>query len=62
MSCKGFKWIEATEAPVIEAIFTLSTPLSALLSYLLLKEKLSLRQTVGIAISFFALFMFFLSG
>ncbi|HID79324.1 MAG TPA: DMT family transporter [Aquifex aeolicus] len=58
----SFKWIEVTEAPVIEAIFTLSTPLSALFSYLLLKEKLSLRQTVGIAISFLALFMFFLSG
>ena len=57
-----FRWVDITETPVIEAIFTLSTPFSVLLSYLLLGERLTLRQTVGVTLSFLALFMFFLSG
>ena len=57
-----FRWVDITETPVIEAIFTLSTPFSVLLSYLLLRERLTLRQTVGVTLSFLALFMFFLSG
>jgi len=59
LSMLPFKWVPPSETPVIEAIFTTTTPLSALFSYLLLGERLSTRQMLGIALAFIALLLFF---
>ncbi len=59
LSMLPFKWVPPQETPVIEAIFTTTTPLSALFSYLLLGERLYKRQAVGIALAFTALLLFF---
>ena len=59
LSMLPFKWVPPDETPVIEAIFTTTTPLSALFSYLLLGERLSERQIIGIALAFIALILSF---
>lgn len=61
LSIVAFRWVPPEEAPVIEATFTVSTPLSAILSYFLLGERLNIRQTVGIFLAFLSLVFFFLS-
>ena len=61
LSMVPFKWIPPEEAPVIEAIFTTTTPLSALFSYLFAGERLTKRQTVGIILAFLALVLFFVT-
>ncbi len=59
LSILPFKWVPPEETPVVEAIFSTSTPIGALLSYLLLEERLSFRQTLGILLTFLALLLFF---
>jgi len=56
----AFKGISPKEAPVIEAIFTFTTPLGTLSSFFLLEERLNKRQLVGVTISFILLVLFFL--
>ena len=56
----AFKGISPKEAPVIEAIFTFTTPLGTLSSYLLLGERLTKRQGIAVLISFLILILFFL--
>ncbi len=60
-STVAYRWAQAQDVPIIEAVLSLSTPLSALFSYLLLGEKLHKRQWVGIILSFVGLLVFFLS-
>ncbi|HIC09653.1 MAG TPA: DMT family transporter [Aquificales bacterium] len=61
LSIVAFKWVPPEEAPVIEATFAVSTPLSAILSYFLLGETLNSRQILGVSLSFLSLVLFFLS-
>ena len=59
LSVIPFGLVKPEEAPVIETLFTFSTPLGALFSYLLLGERLKIHQMVGIALSFLSLVLFF---
>ena len=59
LSILPFKRVPPEETPVVEAIFSTSTPMGALLSYLLLGERLTFRQVAGIILAFFALLLFF---
>ena len=59
LSMLPFKWVPPEETPVVEAIFTTTTPLSALFSFLLLGERLTKRQTAGVVLAFLALVTFF---
>ncbi|NPB05158.1 MAG: DMT family transporter [Aquificae bacterium] len=61
LSVFAFKGLPPEEAPVVEAILTFTTPLTAFTSYLLLGEKLSTRQTLGVVVSFLLLVAFFLA-
>jgi len=61
LSMLPFKWVPPEDTPVVEAIFSLSTPLGALFSYLLLGERLNRRQTAGIFLAFAALVAFFVA-
>lgn len=61
LSMLPFKWVPPEDTPVVEAIFSLSTPLGALFSYLLLGERLNRRQTAGILLAFAALVAFFVA-
>jgi len=60
LSIIPFKFVPPEDTPVIEAIFTLTTPLGALFSFLFMGERLSGKQISGIALAFLALFCFFL--
>ena len=60
-STVAYRWANAEDVPVIEAVISLSTPLTALFSFLILKEKLSKRQWAGIVLSFVGLLIFFFS-
>lgn len=60
LSVIPFGLVEPQEAPVIETIFTFSTPLSVILSYFLLREKIKPKQLMGIILSFLSLVLFFL--
>lgn len=59
LSILPFKWVPPEETPIVEAIFSTSTPIGALLSYLLLGERLTFRQVTGILLAFLALMLFF---
>ena len=60
LSLVPFRWVEPQEAPVIEALFTFTSPSSALFSYLFLGERLSFKQTLGLILAFVGLLLFFL--
>jgi drug/metabolite transporter (DMT)-like permease len=60
LSTLAFSVAPPEELPVLEAILTFTTPLATLFAYLFLGEKLSKRQLVGIALSFFLLVAFVL--
>ena len=60
LSLVPFRLVEPQEAPVVEALFTFTTPSSALFSYLFLGERLSFKQTLGILLAFVSLLLFFL--
>jgi drug/metabolite transporter (DMT)-like permease len=60
LSLIPFGMVPPEETPIVEALFTFSTPLGALFSYLLLGEKLNKRQIAGIVLSFLSLVLFFL--
>ena len=59
LSMLPFKFVEPRQTPIVEAILSFTTPLSALFSYFFLRERLNLRQTLGVALAFLALIVFF---
>jgi len=59
LSVYAFKGVSPKEAPVIEALFTFTTPLGTLTSFLLLGERLTKRQLLGVSLSFTLLLLFF---
>lgn len=59
LSILPFRWVPPEETPVVEAIFSTSTPIGALMSYLLLGERLKFRQVLGILLTFLAFVLFF---
>jgi drug/metabolite transporter (DMT)-like permease len=59
LSIVPFQWVPPEDTPVIEAIFTFTTPLGAIFSYLFMGERLNRKQIMGIALAFLSLLAFF---